>query len=800
MRLPLNLNYLILWFFLASSSLAAAQKNVTISGYARDKQTGETLIGANIFLKESRMGTTANTYGFYSLSVPPGQYTVVYSFIGYQPQEFAINLRRDTTININLETSALLDEVVIVDERSTRENTESTQMGTVELKMEEIKKIPAIFGEVDILKTIQLLPGVKSSGEGNSGFYVRGGGPDQNLIMLDNTIVYNAAHLFGFFSVFNSDAIKNVELIKGGMPAQYGGRLSSVLDISMKDGNMKSFHGEGGIGIISTRLTFEGPIVKDKLSFIVSGRRTYADVFIPLFVDEEARGNTYYFYDINAKLNWQITPKDKLTVSGYFGRDVFRFKSPSSDLQISIPWGNAIATARYSHQFGKKVFMSTTFGFTDYNFETSASSTDFDFTLYSGIRDYTLKTQVDWLPTVNHTVKFGADYTFHTFIPSTASARIGDTTSIEPNVQEYYSHDFALYAQDEFNIGTRVRINAGLRFTYYQHAGPFDRYLKDPYGQIMDTVSYGMLENIQDYARIEPRISIRIKINERSSIKAAYTLNYQNMHLANLATVSLPTDIWLPSTSIIRPQQAQQWNLGYFHNFFDNKLETSVETYYKHMENLVEYKDNTSFTQIVNDNPDNILTFGNGRAWGVEVFIRGGFPFKMGKLQSRISGWVGYTLSWTQRFGFDKQELNYDGDFFYPRYDRRHDVSVTLAWDIGKRWSIGAVFVYSTGNALAVPASYYFVGNSIVPYFEDRDNYRMAPYHRLDLSMTYTLHKGKKWSHSLNLSIYNVYSRMNPFFVYFDIKTDPQTNAVGFVGKQVSLFPVIPALTWNFKF
>lgn len=789
----------VLVFFMLLS-MAYGQKNNTISGYVKDKETGETLIGANLRIKESGIGTVTNAYGFFSISTKPGKYTLVCTYLGYETFEVPIDLTKDLNFNVDLGSSAITtDEIIITDER-TRENTESTQMGTVDLKVEDIKKIPAIFGEVDILKTIQLIPGVKSSGEGNSGFYVRGGGPDQNLIMLDNTIVYNASHLFGFFSVFNSDAIKNVELIKGGMPAQYGGRLSSVLDITMKDGNMKKFHGEGGIGLISTRLTFEGPIVKDKLSFIVSGRRTYADAFIPLFAPPEARGNSYYFYDINAKLNWQIGPKDKLTVSGYFGRDVFNFKSPSSDLQISIPWGNALATMRYTHQFGQKVFWSTTFGFSDYNFETSAGSTDFSFTLYSGIRDFNLKSQVDWIPNVNHTVKFGADYTFHTFTPSTASAQIGDSATVLPNVQLFYSHDFALFAQDEFNIGSRVRINAGLRFTYYQHFGPFDRYLKDEFDVINDTISYGNFENIQDYARLEPRVSIRVKIAENISLKAAYTLNYQNMHLANLATVSLPTDIWLPSTSIIKPQEAHQWNLGYFHNFFNNKLETSVETYYKQMYNLVEYKDNTSFISIINDNPDNILTFGTGRSWGVEFFVRGGFDFKMGQIPSKLSGWVGYTLSWTQRYGFNKDELSYDGEFFYPRYDRRHDLSLVLTWDIGKRWTVSAVFVYSSGNALAVPAAYYFVGNNLVPYFEDRDNYRMDPYHRLDLSATYVLHKGKKWEHSLNLSIYNVYSRFNPFFVYFDIKQDDQTGAVGFVGKQVSLFPVIPALTWNFKF
>lgn len=790
---------LILLLILPINSIFG-QRKVTISGYLKDKETSETLIGASVYLKESQVGTSTNTYGFYSLTADTGTYTLVFSYAGYKTEEVPIHLTKNISMDFPLQYSSVeISEYTVSDKRS-NQNYESTKMGQIELKVEDIKKIPALLGEVDVLKTIQLLPGVKSSGEGNSGFYVRGGGPDQNLILLDNTVVYNASHLFGFFSVFNSDAIKNVTLIKGGMPANYGGRLSSVLDITMKEGNMQKFHGEGGIGIIASRFTLEGPIVKNKVSFLVSGRRTYADLFAPLFLPPEARGNGYYFYDINAKVNWQIGKKDRLFLSGYFGRDVFNFKSATSELKIDIPWGNAMAALRWNHQFGSKVFMNTTFSFTNYDFSMNAGSSTFGITLSSGIRDFGLKTAVDWIPSPKHNVKFGADYTFHTFLPNSASARFGDSTQIEPKIQELYSHDFSLYVLDEFDLGKRVRINAGLRFNYYQHFGPFERYVKNDLDVITDTIPYGTLEPIQDYARLEPRINIRVKITESASIKAAYTLNFQNMHLANLATVSLPTDVWLPSTSMIKPQEAHQVNLGYFQNLFDNRLEISVEGYYKHMFNVVEYKDNTSFSQLVNDNPDNVLAMGEGRSFGAEFFIRGGVDFKIKGHKQRISGWVGYTLAWTQRFNFNKNVIHYDGDFFYPRYDRRHDLSFVFSWEIGKRWTVSAVYVYSTGNALAVPSSYYLIGNNLVPYYQDRDNYRMDPYHRLDLGATFLLHKGKKWEHSLNLSVYNVYSRMNPFFVYFDLKADQTNNSVQFVGKQISLFPIIPSLTWNFKF
>lgn len=774
-------------------------QKATVSGYIKDKTSGETLIGASIVFVSTGQGVTSNTYGFYSLTGEKAKVQVKIMYIGYVTQVLDVDLSKgDVQLNIELETKATeTNEVVIVGEKKD-ENTESTKMGQIELKGEEIKKVPVLFGESDVIKVIQLLPGVKTSTEGNGSFYVRGGGPDQNLIMLDNTVVYNASHLLGFFSIFNSDAIKNVNLIKGGMPANYGGRLSSVLDITMKDGNMKKFHGEGGIGLISTRFTLEGPIWKDRISFIASARRTYLDLFFPL-LDERLKGNQIYFYDINAKLNFVIGKKDRIFVSGYYGQDVFRFRTQGvSGIEIAIPWGNAIAAVRWNRQWHSKVFSNVTFNFSDYNYSTEASSPNFGFKLSSGIRDYSLKSTVDWIPSIRHAVKFGVDYTFHTFTPSTASAQFGDSTLLEGKPQNLYSHDVAVFVMDEFSLGSRVKINAGLRFNYFQHFGPFSRYNKNEFGTITDTVVYKDLEKIQDYARLEPRISARFKIKDNISIKAAYTLNFQNLHLANLASVSLPTDVWLPSTSIIKPQEAHQWNLGYFHNLFDNKLEISVEGYYKHMLNLVEYKDNTSFLALVNDNPDNVLTFGKGRSFGVELFVKGNIDFKIGKHPQKISGWVGYTLAWTQRYDFNRNDITYDGEFFYPRYDRRHDIAITFNWDIGKRWSVAAVFVYGTGNALAVPTQFYLVGTNLVPYFEDRDNFRMAPNHRLDLSATYVLHKGKKWEHSLNLSIYNVYSRQNPFFVFFDINN--VNGGVKFVGKQIALFPIIPAITWNFKF
>lgn len=787
--------FLFAFFAFFLFQLTHAQITYKVSGTMLDAEDSSPLPGATVKIDKLKVAATTDANGYYEFNVPPGNYKVEAILLGYKKQVQEVKVTNaDISLSFTSEADIYTTGEVIVNDQFENKNSEGTQMGEIELKMEEVKKLPALFGEVDILKTLQLLPGIKSSGEGNAGFYVRGGGPDQNLILLDNATVYNAAHLFGFFSVFNSDAVKDATIIKGGMPANYGGRLSSVLDIEMKEGDMQKWHGSGGIGPVAARATFHGPIVKDKLSFLVSGRRTFIDLFLPLFakINEGIKGNSYYFVDVNAKLSWHIGKNDVITASGYWGQDVFKFRSPTSDLKIDIPWGNGIGTVVWKHKYSSQLFQTTTFAFTDYFFSTGADNPDFAFKLFSGIRDYSLKTAFDWRPLPNHNFKFGADYTFHEFTPSTATARFDSTEINPPNAQKLYAHDLGIYAMDEFSIGKVVKINLGVRFNYFQQAGPFNRFVKDASGVTQDTIKYGVLDNIADYARVEPRFSIRFRTGEHNSIKAAFTLNYQNLHLANFATVSLPTDVWLPSTSIVKPQQAMQGNLGFFQNFLDNKFEASVEVYYKWMTNLVEYRDNTSFTNLVNDNPDNVLAFGSGRSFGAEFFIK--------KRVGKWTGWIGYTLAWTQRYGFDKDLVNYEGEFFYPRYDRRHDLAVTLSWDITPRLNVAAVFVYSTGNVIAVPARFYFVGTDIVPQYDDRDNYRQMDYHRLDLSMTYVLNKSKKWSSNLNVSVYNVYSRMNPFFIYFDIKSDNQAQTVSFTGKQVSLFPIIPSITWNFNF
>lgn len=774
-------------------SNAFSQKKYTISGYVYDASNGEALIGANVYIKETLAGITTNNYGFYSLTVPEGAQTLVCSYLGYKSESKALDLKSNQSINFEIKSLSVQAGMVEVtdDKAKAKENTNSTKMGTIELEMEDVKKLPVLFGEVDILKTIQLLPGVQSGGEGTSGLYVRGGGPDQNLILLDGAPVYNVSHLFGFFSVFNGDAIKNVNLIKGGMPSQYGGRLSSVLDITMKDGNNKRWEVEGGIGLIASRLTFQGPIVKDKLSVIVSARRTYADVIAKPFIPSDSRfaGSGYYFYDVNAKINWKISNKDRIFLSGYFGRDVFDFNSKESGFTANMKWGNATTTLRWNHVYNQKLFSNVTLLFTDYNFAFDGNQNDFNFNLYSGIRDYGAKVDFNYYPTTKHDVKFGLEYTNHTFSPSNVTFASTVLNIKSPDPIKYHTNDLALYIGDDWTISNRFKINAGLRFTYNVFNGKFTRYEKNADGATIDTIFYKPGQKIKDFARAEPRISGRFAINENSSIKASYTMNYQYIQLASRSTISLPLDVWLPSTDKIVPQFSQQVAVGYYHNFFNDQLETSIEVYYKPMQNLIEFADGADPAQALNNNIDNNLVQGSGRAYGAEFFIK--------KSKGKLNGWIGYTLAWTTR---DFPTLN-NGKEFWAKYDRRHDLSIVLNYEFTKRLSLSFVFVYASGNTLTLPASLYFLEGKLVTEFGDRNSYRFAPYHRADLALTYVTSKPtKRFKSSLTLSVYNVYSRQNPFFIYYDQEGNLNDGTFKLTAKQVSLFPIIPSLTWNFKF
>lgn len=795
--------------FLFFPVLIFAQQKYTISGFVKDSTTGEFLIGTSVYISEIQKGTNSNAYGFYSLTLDEGNYTVIVNYIGYRDKTFNVVLDGNKTINIDVVPKAIeVKEVTVTAERADR-NVESTEMGRVEMDVEQIKALPALMGEVDILKTIQLLPGVQSAGEGNSGFYVRGGGPDQNLILLDEAVVYNASHLFGFFSVFNADAIKNVTLTKGGMPAQYGGRLASVVDISMKEGNNKEYHAEGGIGYIASRLTLEGPIVKDKSSFIVSGRRTFIDLFLrEPFIKEgsDFEGNSYYFYDFNAKVNYSFGQKDRLFISGYFGRDVFNFKSSSSGFKLRIPWGNATTSIRWNHLFSDKMFMNASLIFSDYKFEFGAAQQQFDFRIFSGIRDYNAKLDFNWFPDIRHDVRFGLNYIYHRFTPTNAYARSGDVVFDLGDVTRFYAHDAALYLNDDWDINEKLKLSLGIRGTMFAHTGPFTRYIPDPSfeGKFLDTISYGKNELVKAYYHAEPRISMRYELNRESSVKASYTRNYQYIHLASFGSVTLPTDVWVPSTDRVSPQLGTQYALGYFRNFRDNNFETSVEVYYKEMKRQIDYKEGASPDQDVKNNPDNNFVFGKGWSYGSEFFIK--------KAKGKFTGWIGYTLAFTYR---KFAELN-NGETFSAKYDRRHDASLVLTYQHNKKWTFGATWVYATGDALTLPTERYFMSAGppvntsgglsidnnffVLSSYGKRNDFRQKSYHRLDLSATLHVQKQKKFKSEWVFSVYNAYNRFNPYFIYFDVQGNATKDVVKIQAKQVSLFGIIPSVTYNFKF
>jgi len=816
-----SIKYRLLFIFLLFCFIAKTQ-NFTISGLVKEKNTGEFAIGATIYIKELKKSVTVNNYGFYSITVPKGTYTLLCMYIGCDIFSQTIELDKNFVLDISLTSKSKEMEEVVVSGEHPDENIKSSQMGVTTLDIKQIKALPAFMGEVDILKTIQLLPGVKSAGDGQSGFYVRGGGPDQNLILLDEAVVYNASHLMGFFSVFNGDAIKNVTLTKGGMPAQYGGRLASVLDITMKDGNNQKLQVDGGIGLIASRVTVQGPIKKDTSSFIISARRTYVDVITKPIFDHwktEFAGTKYYFYDLNTKFNYRFNNKNTLYLSGYFGKDVFVFKDAGSGFNVNTTWGNATASMRWNHIFSSKLVSNTSLIYSYYNFSFGALQDDFTFNIFSGIRDHNLKTDFTWFAKPRHTVRFGANYTFHIFIPTNVSAKEGDTKFDLGNVIKLYSHEARAYIGDDWELTDRLKINAGAQFSYYAQVGPFTRYTKDQFTKITDTVVYTPGKKIVDYSGLEPRLQLRYELNRSFSLKASYTKNYQYVHLASISAVSLPTDVWMPSTTLIKPQIGNQFALGAFKNFKENMFETSVEVYYKTMQNLIEYKEGAQPQDNVKDNPDNAFTFGTGKAYGAEFFVK--------KKAGKYTGWVGYTLSWTTR---TFAEINY-GQTYFAKYDRRHDISIVNTYELNSHWLFSAVWVYNTGNRGTLPNAMYYFEQGVNIDYGLRNSYQFRPYSRLDLSATYTpdqnkrierkrkrmearyIRKGKdiskinlprkfarNFSDSWTFSVFNAYNRHNPYFIYFDNTGSILNGNFTVQAKQVSLFPTLPSVTWNFKF
>lgn len=784
--------------FLLLFSLSLQAQKYSISGFVKDAKTGETLIGATIAVPSKTLATPTNNYGFYSLQLEKGTYSITCTFLGYTAKTQTIVLSANTTLNISLEPLTVENKEVEVTAEKKNKNVTNNEMSKVQLSAEKVKELPALFGEVDILKTITLLPGIKSGGEGSTGFYVRGGGPDQNLVLLDEAVIYNPSHLLGFFSVFNADAVKNIEVIKGGMPAQYGGRLSSIVNVTMKEGNNQKYKVEGGIGLISSRLMIEGPIKKNKSSFILTARRTYIDVLVQPFLKANLKGNRYYFYDLNFKANYILNDKNRVYLSSYWGDDIFSFKSPDlSDIKFSTGWGNRFAGARWNHIFNNKLFLNTSLVYNQYRLQTNASFQQARFELFSGLHDWNLKMDFNLFANPRHKVLFGTNYIYHTFTPGIASFKFnGNNSSGSAKINNQYAHEAAAYISDEWDVTDKLNVQGGLRYVYFNQVGPYKQELFNELGAPTGKFEeYKTGQSIKVYTGLEPRLNVRFTINEKSSVKASVNKVNQFLHLATTSGASLPSDLWIPSSRLVKPQIAWQYAAGYFRNFHDNMFETSVEVYYKTMANQIEFKPGAQL--FFNANLEKEVIPGSGKSYGAEFFIK--------KNRGKLTGWIGYTLSRTTRtFDFGT------GPITYPyRYDRLHDASVVLTYEISRKWNANFVFIYGTGNAITLPFSgiIYNIGvdySNFKPTFSIIDNYdynringtRLPAYHRADISFNYKAKAGKYYESFWNFAVYNVYNRANPYFVY--AQTDQASNSVKY--KMVYLFPILPSVTYNFKF
>ncbi|HEX8327265.1 MAG TPA: TonB-dependent receptor [Hymenobacter sp.] len=772
---------------LLGASTAHAQQNnrFTISGYVRDAATGESLPGVAVVHPASAQGTSTNTFGFYSLTLAasPDSVRLLVSALGYEKQRLVQRAERSFTHDFRLKTSsAELAGVEVVGSKEEK-LAESTRMGTINVPVAQIKLLPALFGETDVLKVLQLLPGVQAGGEGSSGLYVRGGSPDQNLLLLDGTPIYNASHLFGFFSVFNADAIKNVELIKGGFPARYGGRLSSVVDITMKEGNMQKLHGEGAIGLIASRFTLEGPIKKDTASFIFSARRTYIDILARPLIKAQAEGLTagYYFYDLNGKLNWKLGARDRLYLSGYLGYDEFYADDETTSSngnyykqESALGWGNRIAALRWNHVVNDRLFMNTHLTYTRYQFDVGVKQEDryqdngqtrtdkFGLNYLSNIQDVSVKSDFDYVPNPRHYIRFGGQYIRHQFRPGALQTDgSSDPAQNQATGRRIGANEASLYAEDDVKLTDRLKVNVGLRVNSF------------------------LVQN-KLYPNLEPRVAGRFLLTEDWALKASYARTTQFVHLLTNSGIGLPTDLWVPATANIRPQRAQQFSAGAARNlrFGGEDFELSFETYYKPMQNLIEFREGADFVGTTDDNYESKITSGRGWAYGGELFLQ--------KKTGKTTGWIGYTLAWSnRRFA----ELN-QGLLFPYKYDRRHDFKLVVIHEFSPALTLSGTFVYGTGNAVTLSQGRYSLG----PFdqFEDygtRNSYRMAAYHRLDLDLSHT--KKKRWGEVVNsFSVYNAYSRRNPYFIYLGRADNSERMSY----RQVSLFPILPSFSKTFRF
>ncbi len=752
------------------------QQNYTISGKIYDAETGEDLIGATILAVGSDKGASTNSYGFYSLSLPDGSYQLRFSYVGYHSTLRDITLDGDLVINVGLYPSVqALNEVVVSSERDDK-NITSAQTGIEKIDLKSVVQVPVLFGEKDILKTIQLLPGISSASEGSTGFNVRGGSIGQNLILLDEAPVYNSGHLMGFFSVFNSDAIKDVTIYKGGIPAKYGGRASSVLDIVMNNGNSKNLSLSGGIGLVSSRLTLEVPIVKEKMSIIITGRRTYADLVAKAFLpDNIIRDDIqFYFYDFNAKLNCTLNERNRIFLSGYFGKDVFELGN-----ELGTKWGNTTGTLRWNHLFSDKLFSNTSLIYSRYNYGFIYG--DFRIRLRSGIEDVSFKEDATWYFNPDYTLKFGFDFINHTFKPGEITS--SDRTEYNIRLREKRGIEGALYFQNEHRISSRLNANYGLRLSAFSQVGPGWFYNYNEANKPVDSSYYGFGNIAFPAAVLEPRISLSYMLDENSSLKLSFSRMSQYLHLLSNTTSGSPTDIWMPGSNNLRPVIVDQISAGYFRNFLDNSIETSLEAYYKNIRNTVDYKDGAEI--IFNEHVESQILSGKGRSYGLELYVK--------KRYGNFSGWISYTISRTEN-----RIEGINNYCWYPvKYDKTNDFSIVSIYKIGRRISLSGIWTYATGNAVTFPGGKYLLNGIPVPYYTERNGYRMPPYHRLDFSLTLDGKNRKKIKSQWDFSVYNLYNRHNAYMITFrESETVPGTTEA----VRLSLFGIVPSIGYSFKF
>jgi hypothetical protein len=765
--------------FLEGFSDDVSGKSATISGFIRDAKTGETLTGAVIYPKENpNIGITSNSYGYFSLTLPVGKYSLIVQFMGYKTKSFPLDLKENVKLTFDLEEESIaLKEITITGEKNNNNVVQSELISKINVK--EIQNIPVILGEKDILKTIQLLPGVTPAGEGNAGFYVRGGGVDQNLILLDEAPVYNPSHLLGFFSTFNSDAIKDITLYKGGFPAEYGGRLSSVVDVKMNEGNNKVYHVSGGIGLIASRLAIEGPIIKNKGSFMIAARRTYADLFLKLLSrngpDSIASKSTLYFYDLNMKVNYEFSEKDRVYISCYLGRDNFNLGGT-----VGLNWGNVTATARWNHIISDKLFSNTSLIYSKYSYNFNVAVGTKTMNVISQIQDWNLKEDLHYYLNSNNTLKFGFNSIYHTFVPSKVDSTVFFHVR---SVDNRYALENAFYISNDQTISPHLKATYGLRYSIFSSIGPGTVYTYDQVADVVDSATYPKGKIFNTYSGFEPRLLLNYIINDSSSVKVSYARTRQYIHLLSNTTSSTPFDLWVPSNINILPEIADQYTLGYFRNFSNNMYETSVEVYYKSLQNQIDYRNGANL--ILNNKVESQLVFGKGWGYGAEFLIR--------KKYGKLTGWISYTLSKAKR---QFPDIN-AGTTFLAKQDRPNNIAIVGMYELNPKITFSATWIYISGNPVTFPSGRYAVDGNIVPYYTERNSYRMPDYHRLDIGLTWQRKKTATFESNWNFSIYNVYARANAYAINF--QQDPN-NPTKMQAVQLSLFRFVPAITYNFKF